>query len=398
MYLDPIMPTLTGLALIILIFGFLCRLLKQPYLLGYLLAGIVLGPHGWKIISDEVSLSRLGAIGVVLLLFFLGMEISPQRLVKNWKVVIVGTLLQILGSVACVWLISFWVNWPLKQVILLGFVISMSSTTLILKLLQDWQEIDTEVGQDVIGISLMQDMAVVPMLIVLSFLGENEISSFTLGSQIVGGIVIISLVVWLSVKEEVHIHWLSFFKKEREMQVFIALAICLSLSLLTASLSLSTSLGAFVGGMLVKVTKETSWVSSALEPFQVVFIAVFFVSVGVIVDLEFIRLHSGQIFLLLIAVFMTNTFINAAILIFLGDDWKQSLYAGALLAPIGEFSFILVAVGKQAQIVNDFTYQATIAVISLSLLLSPLWIYFIKKLIAFPSKAPHSLPSVESSS
>lgn len=378
MYLDPVLPIIVKFVLVILLFGFACRLLKQPYLLGYLVAGVVLGPYGWGVISDEELLSRLGSIGVVLLLFFLGMELSPQNLIKNWRVIIVGTLLQILASVFCVWLIGYWIDWPFRRIVLLGFVISMSSTTVILKLLQNWQEVDTKIGQEVLGISLMQDMAVIPMLIVLSFLGSEGVSYSTVVSQVIGGVLVTGVAVWLSLQKEIHLRWLDFFKKDREMQVIVALSICLVLSLVTATFNLSVSLGAFIGGMLVRTIRETSWVSASLEPFQVVFVAVFFVSLGMLIDLEFIRLHWLQILLLLLAVFLTNTFINAAILFFLGDSWRSSLYAGALLAPIGEFSFILATIGKQTKIVSDYTYQMTIAIISLSLLASLLWIYFIK--------------------
>jgi len=162
------------------------------------------------------------------------------------------------------------------------------------------------------------------------------------------------------------------------MQIFAALAICFGLALLTGLLQLSTALGAFTAGMLVSAAKETQWVHQRLEPFRVVFVALFFVSVGLLVDIKFLTEQWVLISLLVVLVLITNTFINAFILKALGVNTRDSVYAGALLAQIGEFSFVLAAVGIQAKIITDFGYQLVIEVISISLLFSPVWIKLIK--------------------
>ena len=160
MHLDPIMPYLVSAILAVLLLGLLLRALRQPYVIGYLIAGIILGPHGYALITDSELLSRLGAIGVVLLLFFIGMEVSPRKLINNWKVAFLGTLLQIFISVGCVWPLGLFLEWPVSRIVLIGFVISLSSTAVVLKLLQDWKEFDSKVGQNVLAILLAQDSAV----------------------------------------------------------------------------------------------------------------------------------------------------------------------------------------------------------------------------------------------
>ncbi|MDT8281852.1 MAG: cation:proton antiporter [Gammaproteobacteria bacterium] len=381
MHLDPILPYLVGSVLAVLILGLLLRSIRQPYVIGYLIAGAVLGPHGAALITDKVMLGHLGAIGVVLLLFFIGMEVVPKKLIDNWKVAVFGTLLQIVISVGCVWPLGLFFDWPLSRIVLIGFVISLSSTAVILKLLQDWNEFDSKVGQNVLVILLAQDLAVIPMLIILSLLGgaNSEVSNIWL--QLFGAAVMAAIVTYIAVKETIRLPLGRLTGDDHELQVFAALCICLGLSLLTGLAQLSTALGAFVGGMVIGAAKETQWVHHSLESFRIVFVALFFVSIGMLVDPGFIQSHWLQVGALVILVIITNTFINGMVLRILGDNWRDSLYAGTLLSQIGEFSFVLAAVGIQSNIITDYSYQMTIAVISITLLISPPWILFVKLIL-----------------
>lgn len=392
MHLDPSLPVLVSVLFGILIIGFILRKLHQPHVVGYLLAGILLGPYVFGVMQDKELVGRLGAIGVVLLLFFIGMEVSPKRLVSSWRVAVIGTLFQILISILCVWLLGEWLDWPINRSILLGFVISLSSTAVVLKILQEWKELDTAVGQNVLGVLLVQDLAIIPMLIIIGFLGGDKPSMLNISMQIAGGIFMIFFMGWLFIKDSIHLPLAKWLKDDHEMQVFTALMICFGFALITGLLELSTALGAFAAGMLISSAKETQWVHHSLEPFRVVFVALFFVSIGMLVDVSFIIEHWLQISLMVIAVFFTNTFINAAVIRMLDDSWRDSLYAGALLSQIGEFSFVLAAVGLQAGIINQYGYQMAIAVIAISLLLSPAWISFIKKLVFHQSTTANSRP------
>ncbi|MDH5469945.1 MAG: cation:proton antiporter, partial [Gammaproteobacteria bacterium] len=151
--------------------------------------------------------------------------------------------------------------------------------------------------------------------------------------------------------------------------------------LLTGMAHLSTALGAFAAGILVTAARETQWVHHALEPFRVIFVALFFVSIGLLVDIPFIISHAIQVISLVVIVLVSNTFLNGLILRMLGYRWRESLYAGALLAQIGEFSFVLAAVGFTSHIISDIAYQYTIAVIALSLIVSPFWIQGARRLL-----------------
>jgi len=380
MHADPAIPVFVAAILTILILGMIMKKLQQPHVLVYLLVGIILGPDVLGIISNHAAVTRVGSFGVLLLLFFIGMEVSPRRLIENWIISVIGTLLQVLVSVGVVTLLGLYLEWSLARIVLLGFVISLSSTAVVLKLLEDWKEMGTRVGQDVLGILLVQDLIIVPMLIILGFLSGDKPTAQTLILQALGGIIIISLVVWILIKEDIHLPFLKYLGSDHEMQVFASLGICFSMALLTGITELSAALGAFVGGMIVASAKETHWIHESLSSIRIIFIAFFFVSVGMLIDFNFITKYWGQITFLLIAAYSTNLLINAGILKALGENWSVSLYGGALLSQIGEFSFVIAAVGYQIGIINKFAYQMTISVISLSLLLSPLWIIVIKRL------------------
>lgn len=374
MHIDPMLPTLVAIIAVVLLIGLSLQLLRQPQVIGYLLAGVAIGPFGFALLTDAEFASRLGNFGVVLLLFFVGMEVVPRQLVSGWRIAVVGTIVQVTLSIALIIPIGLWFNWPMERIVLLGFVTSLSSTAVIIKLLRDSGEINKKEGQDVLGILLMQDLIIIPMLIIIGLLGGETPSWTELGLQVGGSVVIVSMLVWALSRDSFHLPFGHLFRRDPELQVFTALLICLGLSLLTGMAYLSTALGAFAAGILVTAARETQWVHHALEPFRVIFVALFFVSIGILVDISFIISHAIQVVLLVAVVLASNTLLNGIILRFLGYRWRDSMYAGAMLAQIGEFSFVLAAVGLTGDLISQNAYQYTIAVIALSLFFSPFWI------------------------
>ncbi|MDH5526670.1 MAG: cation:proton antiporter [Nitrospirota bacterium] len=368
------MPALVGALLAILAVGLLLRLLRQPHVVGYLLVGVGLGPHGLALITDEPTLSRLGSVGVMLLLFFVGMEVHPRELMRGWKVAVFGTGLGTLLIVAGVALIGTWRDWPMGRVVLLGFIVSLSSTAVVLKLLGDARELESRIGQGVLSILLAQDLALIPMLVIISLLGGDNLSGGQMAAQLAGTAVIAGVVGWMIRSPRISLPWLRSLRGDHEMEVFAALAFCLTLALVTGLTGLSTALGAFLAGMLVGTAHEGDWIHRHLAPFQVVFLALFFVSVGMLLDLGFLRESFTLALLLVMLVLIAKTAVNAVLLRLLHTNWRDGLYAGALLAQIGEFSFVLAAVGLQAGLIGRYGYQMGISVITLSLAVSPLWI------------------------
>lgn len=379
--IDPTLYQLVILGSCIVALGLLLRYLKQPYVIAYILAGVLLGEHGFEIITDEAFIKRMGEFGLILLLFFIGMEISLSDLLKNWKVASFGTLLQVLGSILLVGIIGFFFDWAMNTVIVLGFVISLSSSAIVIKLLQDNGQIQTDIGQNIISILLMQDILIVPMAIATAYLGGAATDWSDVILQIVGGILIILSIVWLVRKKEISLPFSKAIEADHELQVFIALIICFGFALFTAFFGLSAALGAFVAGIFVHAARSTHWFHDSLHAFRVIFVALFFLSIGMLIDVNFLLTEWPIILFLVIAVYISNHFINAAVIHYFGRDWKKSLYGGALLAQVGELSFILIATALSANIISEYDYQVGILVISLTLLISPFWIALTNQLL-----------------
>jgi CPA2 family monovalent cation:H+ antiporter-2 len=383
MHFDPVLTVAVVVALVALSIGMALRHYQQPHVVAYLIVGVVIGPSALGIVEDRGTMEHLGALGVDILLFFIGMEVSPKMLIGRWRMAVVGTTLQIAASVAVAWGLGWALDWPIERIVLIGFVIAISSTVVVLKMLQDWGELDSEIGQNAISVLLAQDLAVIPMLIIINMMGAGAAQTSTLETllQIVGAIGIGGLVAWITLAKKFRLPFAKYIRLDHEMQVFASLTICFGLSLITEMFGLSTALGAFVAGMVVAAARETDWVHRSLEPFRVVTVALFFISVGMMIDLSFLWENALTALFVTVVVFGINTGVNAAVSHFFAktDSWLENLYFGALLAQIGEFSFALAAAGASKDIIGDYAYQMTVAVIALTLLFSPFYIARVKQ-------------------
>lgn len=380
MHGSSLIPLYTLIIFSILIIGLIFKRIRIPYIVGYLLVGILLGPNGLELIKDPVLLKQFEMIGLVFLLFFVGMEISVEELVKRWRVPIVGTAIQVITTIGIVFLLGTFLDWKFVRVLLIGFVISISSTAVVIKLLMEWKLDQSHVGRNVIGVLLVQDIALIPMIIVIELMQGEEMPVKDLILQVIGGALLVGLVILLLRKKEIHLPFMNYFKDHRELQIFAALAICFGMVMATDLFHLSPFLGAFIAGIYVRATRETEWIHVSLEPFYIFFVAIFFVSVGMMLDLRFLADNWPVIFFLVGLVFVFNTAINAGMMRMLGETWRDSLFGGAMLAQVGEFSFVILAVGERSNIVSDFTYQTILALITLTLMLSPGWIGIFRRL------------------
>lgn len=380
MHGDTLIPVYTLVIFTILITGLLFRRIRIPYVITYLFVGILLGPNGMGFVDDTSLIRQFEIVGLVFLLFFVGMEISLDDLLSNWKVPVVGTIIQIILTVGLVFILGSFLGWKIARILLIGFMISLSSTAVVIKLLNEWRETETREGRNVIGVLLVQDIALIPMIILLDFLQGGSIPVKELIMQISGGAILVMLVVYLVRKKAIHLPFLNYFQGHKELQIFAALAICFGMVMFTEFFRLSPYLGAFLAGIYVRATRETDWIHVTLEPFYIFFVAIFFVSVGMVLDLDFFLQNWGIIVLLAGVVFLFNTAVNTGMMRLLGEPWRESLIGGAMLAQVGEFSFVILSVGEQSGIVSDYTYQVILALVTLTLVLSPAWITIFRKL------------------
>ena len=338
---NPILLKFVSIALGVVFIGFLLRLLKLTHVIIYIITGVIMGPHMFDLVPDMELISSLGSLGLILLLFFIGMEISLQKLVTNWKVSVIGTVLQVIFSVIVVAIIGYYFEWTLARVITLGFVISISSTAVVVKLLQDSSEIEKPVGQNVLGVLLVQDILIVPMMISLNYLSGTPASSSEVILQVIGGLLIAGFIAFLLYKKEVKLPLHHLLKKDHEIQVFFAFGLCFGFSAITGFFGLSTALGAFIAGILVATSKSTTWFHESLYSLKIIFVAFFFISIGMLIDIQFLWSNRLVIALLVIIILIANNIINTLIMRSFKMTWRESIYAGALLSQIGEFSFVL---------------------------------------------------------
>ncbi len=379
--LDPIISLVAILAILIIAISTILRKLNQTYIIGYILVGVILGENGLNVIKDTESIHLLGELGVILLLFFIGMEINLIDFLKRWKIAIIGTFLQITISVALVLLIGYYYNWNFARSVVLGFVIALSSSAVVIKLLQDKNLIDTKVGKNVLSILLAQDVALVPLLIIISQLGGKSESIESIVLMIIGAILIVVILGYIYVKGVIILPFSKKIYRDHELQVFMAIFLCFGCALATSLFGISAALGAFVGGIIINAARATHWIHDTLHSFRILFVSFFFISVGLQIDLTFIYKNLWAISTTIFVVYVTNHLLNSLVLRVFSCDWKEALLGGALLAQIGELSFLLSSTAFSLGIIENFGYNFTISLISLTLVVSPFWIAITERMI-----------------
>lgn len=384
--IDPIIILVSILAVVVIILSVILRKLNQTYIIGYIITGVILGEHGAGFIKDRDSVYLLGELGIILLLFFIGMEINIVDFVKRWKVAVFGTLAQVGLSVLIVLCIGHFIGWRYARSVVVGFVIALSSSAVVIKLLQDKALITTRVGKNVLSILLAQDVALVPLLIIISQLGGAAQSAKGLILMIIGAVLIVATLIYIYIKGTLHLPFAKRIERDHELQVFMAIFLCFGGALATLVFGLSAALGAFVGGMVINSAKEADWIHDTLHSFRVLFISFFFISIGLQIDLAFLRVNLSAILLVLVVVYITNHLLNTIILRFFNCNWKEAFLGGALLAQIGELSFLISSTALGLGIIEDFGYKFTISLISLTLIISPFWIGITENIIHFRDK------------
>ncbi len=369
--------SLTNIALVVLmalVFGLAMTRLKQPPILGYIFAGVLLGPSGLQFIESREPVEVLAEMGVLLLLFVIGIELNLRTFKRVWVVTSLATLFQIIICVVTTWLVSFYLGWSTGLAIMMGFIISVSSTAVAVKMLESINELNSDIGQLSIGILIAQDFAIVPMILILRNFNNAEMSYVGLGSKLLLAFGIIAgLIIYLGRRQRVKIPFLADVSNQKELMPIISLTLCFAASALSGYIGLSAAYGAFLAGLTIGNTHERNQVLDTVKPIQSTLIMVFFFSVGILMDLGFIYSNMGIFVLLLLLITVGKTTINISVLRFLKVPWSQAFLVGVVLAQIGEFGFLLASVGYASGIITDFGEKLILSLTALSLLFSPVW-------------------------
>ena len=369
--------------------NFLFTKIKVPTIIGYMLTGIIAGPHLLSIISASHEIELMAEIGVVLLMFTIGLEFSLKQLVKIRRTVFFGGLMQFIITALITFLIARTYNIGWKGALFVGFLTALSSTAVVLKLLQERSELTSNYGRTVLGILIFQDIIVIPLLLFTPMLG-GEVANMTtqffhlfLKTLVIVGFVYVGN-KWLMPKL---LHLIALTKNQ-ELFFMSILLICLSVALITSELGMSLAFGAFLAGLMISGSEYSHNAFGNIVPFKDTFTSFFFVTIGMLLDLGFIRENYMLVIVTVLIVISLKTFVAGGTSFVLGHTFKGTVMVGLALSQVGEFSFILAQLGMSYQIIQEYYYQLFLSVAIISMSISPLLIGVAKPFADFLLKLP----------
>jgi monovalent cation:H+ antiporter-2, CPA2 family len=347
--------------------------LKIPTVVGYLLTGMVAGPYFMGFVGEVENIEMLAEIGVILLLFTLGLELSLKQLVKIRKTVFLGGFLQVFITAGVFYLLSVLNNMSWRSSIIIGFLVAISSTTLILKVLQERSEVSSNYGQTVLGVSIFQDLLLVPLLLLTSLLGNpdietgNEILLILIKAAGIIGFVYIGnrwLFPWI-----LHIVALT---RNQELFIMTIMLICFSVALLTYILGMSLAFGAFLAGLMISDSEYSHNTFGNFIPLKDIFVSFFFVSIGMLLNLSFVLENPFLVAASVLLVFFLKFLIASGVGFILGHTFRGIIIIGIALSQVGEFSFILAKEGFDYKILSSHQYQLFLAVTVITMAIMPI--------------------------
>jgi CPA2 family monovalent cation:H+ antiporter-2 len=380
------LDNLTAIALVTtaaLLCGLLLIRLRQPAIVGYIVAGVVLGPTGLRLVSNTETVQALAELGVIMLLFLIGMELSLKSFKAVYKTALGAAALQILMALGVFWLVGHFRDWTTERVIVFAFATALSSTAVAIKILEETDDLRTPVGRLTVSILIAQDLAVIPMLLIVDAFGEGAAghTAAAIGLKLLVSVGFLSGLIWfLSGRGRIALPLSDWVVSRPEIMPLAAMAFCFTCATISGAAGLSPAYGAFVSGLIVGNSEVRASLHKAAEPVQAILLMVFFLSIGLLIDLEYIALNLVNVLLVLIVVTTLKTVVNVGILHLLGEPWDRAFHSGVVMTQVGEFSFIICAAGLAGKVLTEDGYHLMIAVIALSLVISPMWLAVARRL------------------
>jgi len=365
--LQPVLILLAAAVLVVVVF----RTLRLPPLLGYLIVGVAIGPHalGWITTTDEVR--DLAEIGVVFLMFSIGLEFSLSRLMTMRRIVFGLGGSQVLITLLLVFGVAMAVGVSWQGSIVLGGALALSSTAILAKLLAERFELNTPHGQQIIGVLLFQDLAVVPLLILIPALGAPpENLAATLGFALVKAAVV--LLVLLFVGQRLMRAWFHVVARQKSSELFVlnVLLVTLGVAYMTELAGLSLALGAFVAGVLISETEYRYQVEEDIKPFRDILLGLFFVTIGMLLDVRVV-VENAWVSVLLVSLVLIKTALIFGLSRLFGAPSGVAMRAGLALGACGEFGFVILAHALGSGLLEPGILQPVLAAMVLSMLIAP---------------------------
>ena len=370
------MPELSALQDVLILLGlalinaYLFSLLRQSPIVGYLTTGLLVGPYGFHLIKGVHEVEMVAEVGVILLLFTIGLEFSAQRIVRLRNLLFSAGTVQVASTalaVSCGTLLlgEYWAS-PITR----GMSMALSSTAIVLKLLLERGEIDSAHGRIALGILLFQDLCVILFIVGLPLLG-TQAHTFSIWSLVRAGVILFGLYLFVRYLLK---SLLRGILRTRAPELFrlTILAIVLGTAWATAEAGLSLALGAFLAGLSLAESDSSHQVMADIIPFRDVFLAVFFISVGMLVDIRLLLANLGAVLLGLLLLSLAKTLAGTMAGLAARYPLRTALTSGLITFQVGEFSFILLAQARDLQAIPPHTYQLALSIVAISMMLTPL--------------------------
>jgi monovalent cation:H+ antiporter-2, CPA2 family len=367
-----------------------CRSLKLPPMLGYLAVGVLIGPNALALAQNSASVRYLGEFGVVFLMFVIGLEFNLPKLRSMRQHVFGLGMLQVVLTMLVAWggalflsvMAPTWFSLSWQSSLALGGALAMSSTAIVVKLMQERLELESEHGKRVMGVLLFQDLAVVPLLVLVPALGAQGDSLWmALGIAALKATFLITIL--LTGGQRVMRWWLTLVARKKSEELFILnlLLITLGLAWLTEIAGLSLALGAFIAGMLVSETEYKHQVETDIRPFHDVLLGLFFITIGMLLDWRIVWDRWPLVLLLVSLPVLFKLALVAALAKALGATSGTSLRTGLYLAQAGEFGFVLLTLAQQNKLVDNSLLNPVLASMVLSMLATPFIIMYANRIV-----------------
>jgi monovalent cation:H+ antiporter-2, CPA2 family len=365
------------LAVIMLVAGVVTILFhrfKQPVVLGYIVAGFIIGPHTppFGLIHDEDTIKTLAELGVIFLMFCLGLEFSLRKLFKVGATAFIAAFLEIILMIWIGYEIGRWFDWKTMDSLFLGAILAISSTTIIVKALNDLKMKNQRFAQLIFGVLIVEDILGIGIIALLSSIAvSGTVSSGEVFSTVgkLSLFMIVALVIGILLVPRLLAYVAKF--ESNEMLLITVLGLCFGFCLLVVKLEYSMVLGAFLIGAIMAESKQLLDIERLIEPVRDMFSAIFFVAIGLMIDPQILLQYAWPIAVITVAVVLGKMLSCGLGAFIAGNDGRTSLRVGMGLSQIGEFSFIIAALGMTLQVTSDFLYPVAVAVSAITTLLTP---------------------------
>lgn len=360
---------------------FALQRLKLPSIIGFLLTGVVIGPYGLSLIKAVQEVETLSEIGVILLLFVIGMEMSIKQLASIKKTVFFGGLVQVGITVLVAGLVYYLLGNSWNQAVFVGFLFSLSSTAIVLKTLQDRHGLSAPHARNALAILIFQDIIVVPMMLVTPLMAGQATNMTAQILDLLLKTVVVLVITVVSARYIVPRLMHAVAKtNSKELFLLVTITLCFAIAFLTSEAGLSLALGAFIAGLIISESEYSHQATSIILPFRELFTSFFFVSIGMLLDLNFFIHHLSTILLLVLLVFVIKTSVASFAVALLRYPPRTILLTGLSLFQVGEFAFILSKVGIEYNLLDAETNQYFLSISIVSMLLTPFVIIFSEQL------------------